>query len=662
MSEKPTYEELEERVQELEQANSNRKRAEADLRDSRNMLRIILDSIPSSLFWKDRELNYLGGNRAFLEAVGLKSSKDIVGKSDYHLSWEKDQANSFRENDRRVIESGTPEYGVIEPYLRADGTRSWARTNKVPLQDEVGNITGVLGTYEDITELKQVEEELKNSKSRLELATIATNIGYWDWNIIKSEVYFSSQLKNQLGYKDHELPNLFEEWKSRLHPDDHGRVMKAGWDYIEGRSPEYALEFRLRHKDGTYRWIYTRADMQFENDGKPVRMFGCHIDVTERKRMEKEILKIRKLEALGILAGGIAHDFNNILTTILGNISMAKDQAAPKSEILELLTDTETASKRAQTLTKQLLTFAKGGMPVKETASMEDIIKESSLFVLRGSKSGCEFSIAEDLWPVEVDVGQISQVTNNIVINADQAMPEGGIIEVKADNLIIDEGNEWQLTPGRYIRMSVKDDGIGIAEKHLSKIFDPYFTTKQEGSGLGLATAYSIIRKHEGHIAVESQSGIGTAFYIYLPASEKAAPEKKEVKLIKGQGRILVMDDEASLRKMVGRMLEKLGYEPEFSKDGAEAIQMVKEAKEAKKPYDAVILDLTIPGGMGGKEAIKSLLEIDPEVKAIVSSGYSDDPVLANFQEYGFKDMMPKPFEFQSLSKVLHEVLKGEHK
>jgi len=383
-------------------------------------------------------------------------------------------------------------------------------------------------------------------------------------------------------------------------------------------------------------------------------------EITERKRLEEELLRVQKLESVGILAGGIAHDFNNILTTILGNVSLAKDQVTPDDKIFDLLKEAETASARAQTLTRQLLIFAKGGSPVKETASIKNSLKESSLFVLRGSKSGCEFSIAEDLWPVEVDVGQISQVINNIVINANQAMPEGGIIQVAAENLIIEDGYGLQVKPGRYIKISITDQGVGIAENHLLNIFDPYFTTKQEGNGLGLATTYSIIKKHAGHITVESQLGVGTTFHIYLPASEKAVLEKEKVKLIKGQGRILVMDDEAPLRKMVGRMLKNLGYKSEFAKDGAEAIRMFKEIKEAEKPYDAVILDLTVPGGMGGKEAIKKLLEIDPEVKAIVSSGYSDDPVLANFQEYGFKDMMPKPFESLSLGKVLHEVLQGK--
>ncbi|MCJ7773707.1 MAG: ATP-binding protein, partial [Desulfobacterales bacterium] len=381
--------------------------------------------------------------------------------------------------------------------------------------------------------------------------------------------------------------------------------------------------------------------------------------ITDRKKMEEELLRSDKLESVGVLAGGIAHDFNNILTVIMGNISFAKDQVKSEDEIFELLTEAEAASTRAQTLTKQLLTFAKGGAPVKKIAQLKDVIKESALFVLRGSKSSYEFSITEDLWSVNVDVGQISQVINNMVINANQAMPEGGIIQVAAENFIIEDSHGLPVKPGRYIKISITDQGVGIAEKHLSNIFDPYFTTKQKGSGLGLATTYSIIKKHNGHIIVESQLGVGTTFHIYLPASDKPVSEKEEITIIKGYGKILVMDDEAPLRKMVGRMLKNLGYESEVAKDGDEAIRMYKAAQESEKPYDAVILDLTIPGGMGGKEAVKRLLEIDPEIKAIVSSGYSDDPVLANFQEYGFKGMMPKPFESQSLGKVLHEVLKG---
>jgi len=640
--------------------------AEEELRDSRNMLKIILDTIPSGVFWKDRDSIYHGCNRAWLAWAGLDSSEEVIGKSDYELPWSKEEADFFREDDKRVMESGIPEYGIIEPFFRANGIQAWAKTNKVPLQDEEGNIIGVLGTSEDITDRKQAEEDRDKLQAQLSNAVEMAHLGPWEYDVANDLFTFNDYFYKIFrttaeqvgGYKMRS-----DEYAKRfLHPADMPLVREEIRKAIEATDPNFKrqLEHRIIYSDGTVGHIFVQFFIIKDDQGKTVRTYGVNQDITERKRMEEEILRTEKLESLGILAGGIAHDFNNILTTILGNVSMAKDQAAPGSEIFELLSEAEIASKRAQTLTKQLLTFAKGGAPVKETASVGDIIKESSLFVMRGSKSGCEFSIAEDLWPVEVDVGQISQVINNIVINANQAMPEGGIIEIKADNLIIDEGNEWQLKPGRYVRISVKDDGIGIAEKHLSKIFDPYFTTKQEGSGLGLATAYSIIKKHGGIIMAESLLGISTTFHIYLPASEKKEPEKREDEVIKGQGKILLMDDEASLRKVAGKMLDRLGYEPEFAKDGDEAIRMVKEAKEAKKPYDAVILDLTVPGGMGGKETIQKLLEIDPEIKAIVSSGYSDDPVLANFREYGFKGMMPKPFESLSLSKVLHEVLHSE--
>ncbi|MFH2045538.1 MAG: ATP-binding protein [Pseudomonadota bacterium] len=381
-------------------------------------------------------------------------------------------------------------------------------------------------------------------------------------------------------------------------------------------------------------------------------------NITERKQTEEDIQKSQKLESVGILAGGIAHDFNNILTVILGNISLAKMSIKSDHKIFDLLSATEAASKRAQALTMQLLTFAKGGAPVKEVYSIAKILEESSRFILTGSKSRCDFSIAKDLRPAEIDTGQISQVINNIVINANQSMPDGGIIQIRAENKLIEEKHGLPLQPGKYIMITIKDNGMGIDEKYLPKVFDPYFSTKQTGIGLGLATAYSIIKKHGGHISVNSRLGYGTTFYIYLPASGKEIQLKEESVLLKGKGKILIMDDDKYLRLMIGEMLDMLGYEAEFAKDGDEAIALYKKAWESGKPYDAVILDLTIPGAMGGKDVIKILLEIDPEVKAIVSSGYSDDPIMSNFREYGFKGMMPKPFGDNALSKVLNDVLK----
>ena len=389
------------------------------------------------------------------------------------------------------------------------------------------------------------------------------------------------------------------------------------------------------------------------------RVLVSFMDITERKRMEEELIKAQKLESVGTLAGGIAHDFNNIMTSISGNISLAKMQVKPGHKIFDLLSAAETASVKAQALTSQLLTFAKGGAPIKKTASIQKLIKEASLFVLSGSKSVCDSSVAEDLWPVEADVGQISQAFSNILMNANQATPEGGIVRITAENLMLEKIHEMPLKPGRYIRISIKDQGTGIDENHLSKIFDPYFTTKNEGSGLELATAYSIIKKHNGHISVDSVPGAGTTFNIFLPASDKEIPVKEEAVLLTGRGKILVMDDDELLKELVEEMLGMLGYESASTKNGDEAIEMYKKAGESGKPYDAVILDLTIPGGMGGKEAIKILLKMDPEVKAIVYSGYSDDPVMSNYREYGFKGMMAKPFDAYELGRVLSAVLEG---
>jgi|Deesub1362A_J573_1020465.scaffolds.fasta_scaffold00199_51 PAS domain S-box-containing protein len=387
-----------------------------------------------------------------------------------------------------------------------------------------------------------------------------------------------------------------------------------------------------------------------------------HEEITERKRVEEELLRAQKLESLGILAGGIAHDFNNVLTAILNNIYIAKMLVGPESEVFKRLGRAEKAALRAQTLTRQLLTFSRGGTPVKRAASIKELIEETTDFALRGSNVKCEYSFSEDLWPVEIDEGQISQVISNLVINAQQAMPDGGVIKMYAGNVIVNDGDVPSLRRGRYIKLSIKDTGVGIPEKHLPKIFDPFFTTKREGSGLGLATTYSIIKKHDGHITVESEVGSGTTFDIYLPASqrrlltgrlEKGKPFKNDIR----KTRILVMDDEPDIRESLSAALNFFGYEVDFAGDGAEAIDLYRKAKNSNHPFDAVVMDLTIPGGMGGVEAIKKLIQIDPNVKAIASSGYANDPIMSEFKNFGFKGVITKPYRVEELGRLLHEII-----
>jgi len=445
----------------------------------------------------------------------------------------------------------------------------------------------------------------------------------------------------------HVSEKTIEEFNGYLYPS------------IEEKGFLFLPEFNMKRKDGTV-FPAEHIVMPLEDEqGNRIGSISVVRDITERKKMEEELLRTEKLESVGILAGGIAHDFNNLLTAILGNITLAKMNLYSPDEAYQRLEEAEKASLRAKDLTKQLLTFSKGGKPIKKTTSIVELTKESASFALRGSNVRCEFSIPDDLWPVNVDEGQVSQVINNLIINADQSMPEGGTIKIKSENVTVTESDVLPLKEGGYVKISIKDHGIGIPKEYLPKIFDPYFTTKHKGSGLGLATAYSVIKKHDGHITAESETGIGTTFHIYLPASkEKVLTKKvKDEKPLTGKGRILVMDDEEVVREVAGLMLRTIGYEVEFARDGVEAIELYKRAMESGEPFEAAIIDLTVPGGMGGKEAIKNLLEIDPNVKAIVSSGYSTDPIMSEFEQYGFKGVIAKPYQIEELSRMVSEII-----
>jgi len=379
----------------------------------------------------------------------------------------------------------------------------------------------------------------------------------------------------------------------------------------------------------------------------------------EKAKLEAQLVQAQKMEAIGTLAREIAHDFNNILTAIIGNISLAMLDSQMGEQSRENLDQAEKACLHAQNLSRQLLTFSSGGAPIKEVVSVKRLITESASFACRGSQVQYEFSLPDDLRAVEADPGQISQVFQNLVINAIQAMPTGGMIKIRGENLEVEAGSKLPISAGRYVKISIKDEGIGISAEHLPRIFDPYFTTKQKGSGLGLAISYSITKNHHGHISVKSELGTGTTFNVYLPASDRKIIQhpKEEMELLSGKGKILVMDDEAMVREVLGKILLSLGYEVKFAEDGDKAIEFSSQAEKSGDPFAAVILDLTVAGGMGGKEAMARLLEIDPQVKAIVSSGYSDDPIMADFQKYGFAAVIAKPYKVADLGRVIKKAL-----
>ncbi|HIJ89914.1 MAG: ATP-binding protein [Desulfobulbaceae bacterium] len=384
-------------------------------------------------------------------------------------------------------------------------------------------------------------------------------------------------------------------------------------------------------------------------------------DETEKNRLTAEMLKVKKLESVGVLAGGIAHDFNNILAAILGNIDLALSQIICDEKTSSLLKAAKKASLRAKKLTGQLLTFAKGGEPVKQLAAIGEVIRDSAEFVLRGSNVRGNFQLADDLWPVSMDSGQISQVVQNIIINAAQAMLDGGVVDISCRNVHQDKHGK---DSGNYVCIVIRDSGVGIPANLLDNIFDPYFTTKKEGHGLGLAVTHSIVAKHGGRIMVESEVGEGTTFTIHLPAfpGAKLAEEPAVIRRKKAAGRqarILVMDDDEMIRDITRDVLDHLGYKVVLAADGQEALRLYREHLEAGTPIDLTIMDLTIPGGMGGKETIRELLDFDPQAKVIVASGYSNDPVMANYKKYGFAAMLSKPFDTMELSAEIDRILAG---
>ena len=535
-------------------------------------------------------------------------------------------------------------------------------TSLLDMNDETG--PHVLALMQDVTDRRIAEEALAEEKERLAVTLRSIGDGVITTDTEGRVVLINKAAEELTGWTQvdafgthiSEVFSIEDEDSGEKRPDPVQRVLeKGGAIEIEDRTVLVA-------KDGSRKVIADSGSPIRDRESRVIGVVLVFRDVTEKRRIEEELSKAEKLESLGILAGGIAHDFNNILTGILGNISMSKMYKETPDMVEKRLNEAERACVRARDLTQQLLTFSRGGQPVKEAASLELLVKESAEFALRGANTKCDYRVEEDLWPVLVDPGQMSQVVQNLVINADHAMPSGGTITVEMRNRMVEEGETsaaGRVEAGPYAELVVSDQGMGIPEDSLQKIFDPFFSTKQKGSGLGLSVTYSIIMNHLGHISVDSEMGAGTTFRILLPASptEEPRPAPKDDMPVKGQGRILVMEDEEAIIELLKITLPEIGYEVDFARDGEEALEKYRAIKEKGGTYDAVIMDLTIPGGMGGKEAVGHLLDMDPDAVAIVSSGYSTDPVMSNYRSYGFKAMIAKPYSPEKLSRILKEAL-----
>ncbi|MBU1140160.1 MAG: PAS domain S-box protein, partial [Proteobacteria bacterium] len=639
-----------------------RKQAEADLAFGRQRLQAIFDSSPAAIFIHDMDGSILDLNRTMLKMFGVDKEEGLtLSLTEEYFSPENplEMAAYFW---KEASEGQPQQFDWIfrRPH---DGSTFIGQVNLEKIV--FGDKEVVCATVLDITARKEAEENLASEQERLAvtLRSIADGVIATD---TEGKIVLLNKVAEELTGWSHEeakgrlsteVFNIINEKTGQKCASPVRRVLDIG------RIIGLANHTALIAKDGSVRSIADSGAPIRDRESVIVGVVLVFRDVTHEKKIEEELLKIRKLESIGVLAGGIAHDFNNILSAILGNIELAAYRIAEDdSKTMTLLAEAQKASKRAAKLTQQLLTFSKGGVPVREATTLPELITDSADFVLHGSQVFCKYTFPDDLWMVDVDSGQIGQVVQNIILNAKHAMPEGGAIVIRCAN-VKDAAREALLNvdKGDYVRITIQDTGVGIPQEIRDKVFDPYFTTKQEGSGLGLAICHSIVHKHEGYLTVDSVSGKGTTFTIYLPAvfsPDRHTEEKHGVVPSVKAARIMVMDDDEMVRTVAAAQLTILGHEPVLVTDGEQAINRYQKSQDRGTPIDLVIMDLTIPGGMGGQEAAQKLHQLDPKAIIIVASGYSNDRVMANYREYGFYSAVAKPFDLTELSRAIESALK----
>lgn len=652
---------LKEKTLQLENEIAERRRMEMLLAEREERYRILAENIPIGLILHHNGI-ILWSNRYADELLRPKNinsrPKELSIYDLFHL--ENHTKVLSQVNEAKMLKKALP-YSDHKLLLPSGASMDVTATMvPIPQGDEIQ----ILSIFIDLTEIKTAKQMLTIEQERLLITLRSIGDG-----VIATDTAGRITLMNPIaeeltGWKQHEAMGQPLEEVFVIIDGETELPRPSLVQSVKDQNNVILLEENtlLISRDAQRKIIADSAAPILDSKG----LFnGCVIvfrDVTIEKNRDDAMNKIQKLESIGILAGGIAHDFNNILTAILGNISMATVMTEKNPHLHQILKGAERAALRARDLTAQLLTFSKGGTPVIKASSILEIIKESADFVSHGSTCAIKYGFSEDVWPVAADVGQIGQVIQNLTINAIQAMPAGGVITISAFNDFIIEGSGMPLQPGKYVRIEVQDQGSGIPPKDLKTIFEPYFSTKNKGHGLGLAVVFSIIRKHNGWIVVRSETGKGTSFIFFLPAAE-ISPMKKEEKTetrpLSG-AKILIMDDEASILDVTRRILERDGHQVLLAKSGEEAIAIYEEESMKGKPPDLVITDLTIPGGMGGRETLETLLHINPKVKVIVSSGYTNDPIMADYKKYGFKDIISKPYQFPELRAAIARTLASD--
>jgi len=627
------------------------------LRESERMLQTIIDTEPECVKILDEDGRLIMMNRAGLSMLQVDSLDQVRGQCVCPLVTE-EYREAFMDLTRRVFQ-GESDTFVFE-IVGLKGKHRWLETHAVPLRNENNEIISLLGVTRDITEHRHAEEALRESERRFRETLENANLIAVQLDNEGTITFANKHLAALTGHKLKDI--IGNNWMDLFIPAEmRGKISEVHAANIRSSQLLQQYENEILTQTGERRLIaWTNSPMR-GTDGTIIGVTSLGLDITEHRRLEEQLRQTQKLESIGTLAGGIAHDFNNLLQGIFGYLSMARISISDKDKALSMLEQAEKALHLSVNLTSQLLTFSKGGKPVKKLLKLPQLIENAAKFALSGSRSICRMQIPEQLWPAMADEGQISQVIQNIALNAAQAMPLGGDIEIAACNREVPgEGMPAVLTKGRYVMIAIKDSGVGIPQEYLAKIFDPYFTTKEKGSGLGLATSYSIIRNHGGLIEVSSETGRGTVFTIYIPADGPGAEDRQEPAPAEAakRAKILVMDDEAMVRNVVGELIRALGHDVELAEHGDEAAALYQSAKDDGRPFDLVILDLTIRGGMGGVETLKRLKDTDPEVRAVVSSGYSGDSDMGEYKQQGFIASLKKPYTIEGLRKLLAELMR----
>ena len=601
----------------------------------------------------------VGVNQAALQLLGARSLTEVLENLPRCFTTEAYEMRRLALlavwNGQRVVE-GETRVVALDGSVRTVYQRWW-----VPLDGDRPMFERTQLAFIDLTGTKSAESALAAERERLDVTLRAMTESVLTIDSAGVVKFMNAAAGALTGWSPVEAVGKPVDEVCSLTDEKSNRrlVAPVATAVAAGRPVDLPPRALLRSREGSVRRIEGRCAPMRDPAGRGLGAVLVMRDVTDRARFEAEILRASKLESVGLLAGGIAHDFNNLLAIVMGNLTLALLDEKTAESGGRWLREAERGTTRARELTQQLLTFAKGGEPVRSAILLSELVREAAEFALHGTAVRCEFDLADDVKPADADKAQIGQVVQNLVINAVQAMPQGGVIRLALRNESVRQDTTLPLTGGQYLRLEITDQGAGIAPENLPRIFEPFFTTKELGTGLGLATVYSIVQKHRGHITVESEFGRGATFRIWLPAA--GTPPVSAVvtnsPFERMRGRVLFMDDEEPIRAMTRSLLERLGLEVTVTANGQEAVQNFAHARASGQPFDVVIMDLTVPGGMGGAMAMAEILKLDPDARGIVSSGYSSDPVLANHRAHGFRGSVPKPYRVTDFARTLREVL-----